>query len=414
MRIKVKSFSISLEKTIIIFILFLETGALLPLLRLKGLLPQRLDDVLSIGINGIIALLLLFKFPYIIRIKKNLSILLLTFLAFISIIWSVDWATTLIRSLKLFLITAFGIYISSRYKLDDFLRFLAWTFGLVIFLSLIFGSLFPAYGMNQGLHEGAWQGVFDHKNGLGRMMTLSATLFLVICFRVNQKRLIYFSGFVLSTLLIWLSTSKTALVIFLTLLVVFSLIFLLRTQYKLLISLLIMVLLLGGGVLTWFLSYAELVASYLGRDLTLTGRTALWEAVYMMIEQRPFFGYGYNAFWTGWSGPSAYVWEIVRWEAPHSHNGLFDLWLNLGLVGVTIFILGFIRNYFHVAKYFRYVSKDESMWPLMFFSFFVLSNITESQLLGANFLWLVYVVISNSMLKNKKLIEKNVVEAKIL
>ena len=46
----------------------------------------------------------------------------------------------------------------------------------------------------------------------------------------------------------------------------------------------------------------------MGKDWTLTGRTAIWTAVVERIDQRPLFGYGYDAFWSSASGPG----EAVR------------------------------------------------------------------------------------------------------
>jgi len=109
----------------------------------------------------------------------------------------------------------------------------------------------------------------------------------------------------------------------------------------------------------------------------------------------PWWGYGYNAFWRGADGPSVGVWQLLSWPAPHAHNGLLNLWLDLGLIGVFLFMAGFSRCTRRAIRYLR--SERNSFlapWPSIFLGFFFLSNLTESSMVDSNSIfWIVYVSV---------------------
>ena len=159
---------------------------------------------------------------------------------------------------------------------------------------------------------------------------------------------------------------------------------------------------MSGITAFWLISNAESGLSFLGRDTTLTGRTELWPAVLDMIRQRPWLGYGYGGFWLGWEGESAHVWLWNYYELylkpVHAHNGLLDLWLNLGLLGMAIFIPQFLLTLLRAVKRVRLTKTAEGLWPLGFLTLMLTYNITESSLLTHNnVFWLLYVTIALSI-----------------
>ena len=90
--------------------------------------------------------------------------------------------------------------------------------------------------------------------------------------------------------------------------------------------------------------------------------------------------------------------SVVRdqnWTPLKAHNGYIDLFADLGLLGLTLFIansISAIRNSMKLAAiggelYFR--------WPLVIVTIILAYNTFESELLGT-FLWLLYVSITVS------------------
>jgi O-Antigen ligase len=108
---------------------------------------------------------------------------------------------------------------------------------------------------------------------------------------------------------------------------------------------------LGVFLLTLLLLVAPVAAmsfdsllAFMGKDSTLTGRTDIWGYVIPYIYQRPWLGWGYAAFWSTLN-PAA--WEIanaLRWYSPEAHNGLLEILLSGGLVGVVWFAYLLVRT----------------------------------------------------------------------
>ncbi len=339
-------------------------------------------------------------------------------IALASVFWSEETRATLGGSQNLIRITLFGVYFAARYSLKDQLRLLAWAFGIGATLSLVFVLALPSYGvMGQGsivtgeaiTHAGAWQGIYGHKNILGRIMVLSAVVFLIFALSGRRYSWLAWVGFGLSVVLILGSTSKTSLIIFLTIMALLPFYRALRWSNTLAVPFFITVILVAGSVAMLLVSGAEDILGVFGRDITLTGRTDLWAAVLDKIWQRPWLGYGYGAFWRGWDGESADVWSVVRWEAPHSHNGFLDLWLDLGLLGLLAFTLSFIALCLRAVSWVRQTKTAEGLWPLAYLTFLLLANLTESSLLRQNSLWLLYVAVTLSIHnRNDNLVESKV------
>ena len=139
--------------------------------------------------------------------------------------------------------------------------------------------------------------------------------------------------------------------------------------------------------------------AFLGRDASLTGRDDLWAAVIRAIGRRPWLGYGFDAVWTRpFSGVAMTIQQQTGWDSPHSHNGFLDLALDLGLVGVGIFLSGLVVHLFKAVTAVRQSREKRALWPLMYLSFLIFYNLTESSLLTVNSLyWVLYVSVAVSL-----------------
>lgn len=394
-----KAFLISAEKFFTVSSLLLFSKAVL------GVVRGRSDSVegdpflriIWFGIYVITFCLLAVQWRGFTRIPKNLNkpILLLTGIAIFSFYWSNAPSLTLRRGIGLAGTTLFGIYFGTRYSSKEQLRLLAWTLGIAAVLSLVFAVALPQYGIDVYPFAGAWRGVFGQKNLLGRMMTSSSVVFLLTALSSRRYRWIAWSGFGLSTALILLSTSKTALIILATLLILLPLYRALRWQYTISIPLFVIAILSGAVFALWFTGEAETILGYFGKDITLSGRTELWHAVYNMIRERPWLGYGYNGFWLGQQGYSGYVWDVIGWPAPHAHNGFLDLWLDLGTIGILAFAASFLMTVGQAITHIRQTKSWEAFWPILFLTVFFLSNMTQSTILSQNdFTWTIYIALN--------------------
>ncbi len=331
-------------------------------------------------------------------IVQEKYILLFTALAITSIMWSYSPEMTITRSIAIFGTNLFGLYLATRYTLKQQLSLLVWAFATVIFLSLFFAVLLPKYGIMGGSHAGALRGIYNHKNVLGKMMVLSTAVFWLQAIGYSKNRLLIYFGFCLSIIFLLLSKSSSALI---NLPIIISIFFILRTwrwRYEVMIPMLVALSILITSFTFWFNEYSDILFNAIGKDATLTGRTDLWLLLWNMICKRPWFGYGYGAFWHGFDSASAEVWYVADWHPPNAHNGFLDLWLSLGILGLFIFILGFLKTLYQAFIWLRSSKTSDGFWPLMFIVYFILSNLTESALMLQNDIFTVlYVAISYSL-----------------
>ncbi len=413
--VRLKSFA---EKAFVVLTLFLSTAALIPVLldteESSGQPVDPLTPILFTSIYAVTLLLVVARRKIFVRVAtKEIFIWLLVGLAMASVYWTFGPELTPRRSVLLLGSTIFAVYVSARYSLREQLQLLAWTFGIIIVLSFVFAIAVPSYGLmtfqEGGVHAGAWRGIMMHKNILGRMMCLSSIVFLLLATGDStsdrQSGRIFWAGFVLSVALIILSTSKSAIVVCITMTTMLPLYKALRGKYTRVVPILITVVLVGGSAGTLLLDNLEVIAGALGKDLTLTGRTDIWAVMLEMISQRPLFGYGYSGFWMGWdSEVSAYIWRTLEWECPYAHNGFMDLLAELGISGLALFLISFAIATFKAISLVRQTKTVEGLWPLLYLTYLIMYNITESSLLASNSIyWIVYVsVVFSTMVESDR------------
>jgi len=314
-------------------------------------------------------------------------------LAALSYLWSAFPGETLSSTITLIATTLFGIYIAVRYTPKQQLILLGWAFGTIVILSFTYALALPKYGIMGGVHAGTWRGIYTHKNTLGRMMTLSGTVFTLLLLGDRKNRILPAVFLGLSVLLILLTTSVAALVNLGIMLFIVGLCQILRTQYKWLVILAGSIgLLIGSALVAAAFNYETIVVDILEKDPTLTGRTNIWLSALDVIKAKPWLGYGYEAFWHGMEGPSAYIWREVMWPAPDAHNGYIELTLHLGIIGLTLFLVGYLINIVRSCMTVRQTSGSEFVWPLTYLAFILIANIPEQTLLKSNTIfWVLYV-----------------------
>jgi O-antigen ligase len=306
-----------------------------------------------------------------------------------SIYWSSAPEITIRRSIGIALTTTFGWYLISRYSLREVVLLVAVTIGLTALLSLAYGIVSPGLVVEWG---GAWRGVYANKNALARIMVLGAMSFMLLGLDGIPRKTLVWVGVALTGGMVLLSHSKTGLVALLVLALIIKLSTVLRLRTPILVPVLIIGGLVMAGALVWLGDHANVAAAELGKDVTLTGRTDIWRVSASMIARRPWLGYGYGAFWTGWSGYSGDLWQAVGWDTPHSHNGFLDLTLDLGMVGLVTFVRGLTLALYRPAQRAGRERTLDGVGPLAILAFTLCYNVTESSLLRTNdIFWVLYI-----------------------
>lgn len=336
-------------------------------------------------------------------IKGDPFLMAVNILSFISFAWSEIPGDSQTAVREILYMGAFGLYLATRYTIREQLILLCWGMELVALISCFYAIAVPSIGIHSDKFAGAWKGVYSQKNILSSMMTLSVAAHLVLIFDRRFNRIWSLGGLGLSLFVILMTTSKSGLIIFIVLL---TALFILRTiRWRNLAMIMIFATLIGISVpfsIVFFGNWDSIMIG-LGRDPTLTGRTNIWGYALTRIAERPLLGYGRFGFWnSSLKYPSEAGVAVVgvgpvnllsgTYAPPHSHNGAVDTLLEIGIVGFSCLLLSLVLFIIRTVKRVYLTETPEDFWPLIFLTFFLMYNITESLiLLGENIFWVYYI-----------------------
>jgi O-antigen ligase len=341
--------------------------------------------------NSLVCVLVLFHAQRLLRLAFALQwTAVVAILAICSTLWSQDAMTTARRSVPFTLATLFGLYLASRFRIRRQLWTLVATMALLAVASVMLALIFPSIGLEASAgHAGNWQGVFTQKNACGRAMVFATAALLPL--RGNQlTRLVCF---LLFTYVLVMSGSRGAWMIEGALLVCYGVLRIAEQlnptgrTFLLLGSMITMTGVMAGA---WF--YFPEIAALLNRDATLTGRTEIWNQVWIAVMKHPLLGYGFAAFWEGMKGESYNVILALRFVVFHAHNGLLEIWLELGAVGLGLIVMSYMRAWRKIWPMLRSVRSREAYWMIFMLLLIALYDVDENTLLTFNGLfWILYV-----------------------
>jgi exopolysaccharide production protein ExoQ len=379
------------EKVFVVFVLLLSAGAFSSLWTVPVQTQQAAGMLVMQVLWILIYLCTLFLFlrhcdrPFQ-AFASEWPLVVLCAFAMMSTIWSAVPGLTFRRSVALALTVLFGLYFAYRFNLKEQLRLLAWACAVCVVFSFAFGILELGNSVNSGEGVPGWYGIFDQKNSLGRMMVLSALVFLFLKKVEPENKRFANIGLFGSIALIALSRSMTSVVVFLMLMTLLPYLrWTVRKSAYWMIAGIMFLAAAGTATVIYAAAHMQQVSGLLGRSATLTGRVQIWILSTAMAVRRPWLGYGFNAFWLPSELFTVRIWRVMGWNVPHAHDGLIELWLELGIVGIGLFLLVFV---YYVLRGIGFLRRDQgagaAAWPLVFLVFQFLSNLTEADLLARN------------------------------
>ncbi len=266
-------------------------------------------------------------------LRRNLPLLFAIALATLSALWSPDPLLTLRRAIALGGTTAIGLLVYLELPRAELLRFFAQALALFTLASVALALLAPDFGTQPDQH---WRGLHGHKNQAAWHAVLALLCWLGAR-KTPSMRPHTAPVLALTLLLLWQTDSATGLLALLFGLAVllFAHAFarhpLLRPAFLALALMALVTLLFHPQDLL------QTALSLLDRDTTLTGRTALWSALWPLIEAKFWLGNGYMAFWDhapDYFGAASWMARLV-----HAHNTYVQLLLDLGAVGLASLLL---------------------------------------------------------------------------
>jgi exopolysaccharide production protein ExoQ len=385
------------------FVLFISTSAFVSLIVGPGLQGSEGGSPFTQGIWLVVYVVVIARVAswhrlLIPLIWANKSLCALVLLALVSAAWSWDSVATLHHGVALLVTTLFGIDFALRYSIREQLRFVCIVLASVIALSiaaeLFFSGVLPHFDPNPAI----WQGVFGQKNTLGKIVVLAAAAFLSRSRDSRKDTFVVVALMVIAGVVVMAAHSASSLVELIAIILISRALVSLRWRRESLIIAVFVTLLIAIPATFVVLKNFDRVTAALGRDATLTGRTEVWRLARQSIAAHPVLGYGYDVFWEYSSREATRIRSEVMWDVPNAHNGLLDVLLDVGIVGLLLYGIAYIVTLRRVSVLFRSDSANELMWPLLFLAVGLLCQVTESSIVKPNSIyWILFVAVSVSV-----------------
>ncbi len=347
---------------------------------------------------GIVLLLLLRRLPQVIRLAAFNPLLILCVLwCGISMLWSIDPGVTNRRTAALLVTTTFGILIAARYNWCVMVQILAAAFSFLAVSCVVMALFFPQYGIMNEIHVGAWRGVWIEKNYMGGAMAKGVVIMMCAFAMRPDRGWIWIPMGFLCFFLVLMSTSKTALLVTLSMIGLFIALRIFRRYPIFRIPLMYIIVFSVCLFATLMMTIPDAMFELIGKERTLTGRTDIWTSLLSSVKAKPWTGYGYGVYWLDPLGPSYYVRLHLEWGIPTAHNGWFEICLSAGLVAVIMFAILYLMTLIlaldRIAK-----GGTETYWAVLSTVMFIMFSMSESTILQQNDLsWVMFVATSSKL-----------------
>ncbi|KQT61780.1 hypothetical protein ASG54_23165 [Aureimonas sp. Leaf460] len=284
------------------------------------------------------------------------------------------------RSGRLLIFALYAIFLAEMLQDRRGMKilFYALLFSLMGSLLIIVG--YPPLGASsdgRGLF-GTWRGGMGHKNSLGGVACLGLIYGICMWWMKAMPRHLVLAICGLATILLVLANSVTTMIA--SLLIVGILFYCVNIIPMVRDRLMAVLLGIIFGIAGYFVinSLGSILAVF-GRDSTLTGRSDVWRLAFMLIDQKPFFGYGHGA----WGMPvfAKQVQLILLWPCPHAHNFWIDLRLQLGVPGLCLGIFMWGVAGLNAIRAFLTRNLQAMMFPLVTLVFEGIRSYSETVIL---------------------------------
>jgi O-antigen ligase len=328
----------------------------------------------------------------------NLALVGFMGLAAVSVFWTIDIWTSVLRALALVLSTTLAAFMAARYARAELLRISVVLFGVLAILCVATVAAWRDVGMmNFYPYNGSWRGIFWHRNYLGATMALGTLVCLLAwgsaANKLGKWAAIYLVVYLLTMSLVVLSHSATGMILAIIVLVGYTASAAwLRWSPRMKAKQFAMLGVLLGASVAMAAARLDVLLGLFNRDSTFTGRVNLWKFLLReVISQRPLLGHGFGALWPqplfqialrdglGWSYP------IVIGD-----NGYIDIALHLGYVGLALLLAALVVA---VANSARLARKERTLLasgPLLILIWVLLANVTLSYFLETeSFTWFI-------------------------
>ncbi len=277
-------------------------------------------------------------------------------------------------------------------KLGNIYNLIALTLGFSLAVSVAVSLLLPKIGIHA--ITGRWQGVAGNPNTLGIVCIISVWANVADYFSRKGEIKIWLKLVLLIITFIALIGARSTTAFGVSLFAFFGTWYLIRLENRPLLTKFIINAIMGwlGLVLimsVYFLK-PELLSiegglTMVGKDSTLTGRTALWELASNAIALKPWLGWGFDSNMTVLQHFDLYYGQF--------HNGYLDLLVRGGYVSLVIFVLLVMQTLIRLRALAKFEYRQAIIWFVILVCI-ILHNVTEASIMRETHLfWYLFVLI---------------------
>ncbi len=345
---------------------------------------------LIFGVIYLLSLLTLLHLPEKVFsiLKKEKFLILFLFWALLSVFWSDYIDVSLKRWLQIFggyiVCLSAILYLEKPIKILNYFRWITILYLILSFFSVL---IIPGASM---LYDGVmvYRGLTAHKNELGLIMIVCSIISTLSIIFIKPRYIIldYLMLFISIFMLLGSKSSTSIVTLFLVAVAAVPAFLKNKLSFDSLIKWIfysfIMICIII--VIVCFIlvpSFAENLFSFLGKDMTFTGRTGIWgRLIDISSNNNLFLGFGYGGFWVyGSPNFEKLYWLSEGQGSPiQAHNGYIDLFIETGLIGLILFGIVIFWYFYNNKK-----ETDANYWKYFIIATLII-NFTESTLFKLN------------------------------
>ncbi|MDB6103725.1 MAG: O-antigen ligase [Gammaproteobacteria bacterium] len=286
-----------------------------------------------------------------------------------SIFWSIEPGITVKRlvTASTILVDAIALAVAS-WRPTRFQSVLRPVLTALLLASIVLVMMEPTLAIEQSNAlelVGAWHGLTAQKNAFGSLSAIAFLLWLHGYLTKETPNWLAILGAAIAAVCLLNSRSSTSIMA--TAFAAILMLMMLRSPPGLRRYLPYLIAIFVSALLVYSLAVLNLlpgsgtllspITAITGKDLTFSGRTAIWAIMNEHIAQRPLLGSGYGAYWVQKpDSPSMAMLQRLYFYPTEGHNGYLDVIDDLGMVGgfcLFGYLIVFLRQGLRLFKLMR-------------------------------------------------------------
>lgn len=335
--------------------------------------------------------------------------LLLLLYALASVAWSEVPLVSARRAVQLIGVLFIALALIRISKADNPIKNFIWP-GFIFLVLGVAALAMPSLSIDP---DGNYKGLTFTKNVWGQFALLMALIFMFQALSTVKPRL-YWWLFAFASLSLMATRSATSILLFVAAItIVVSWAVARRNGKSLATAALSVSMLCLLSIFAYFVIEGQFPIAVafetgmvsIGKDPTLTGRTALWHWMSYEIASHPWFGAGYGGFWMGLDGPSHNIVRFFTWRPGQAHSGYIDVVNELGYAGMALLSIVLLRHLWNILAVYH---QGEHLTAVFHFAILVVAallNVSESNYLRTTHLW--WIVLSTTIIHSHVLARTN-------